>query len=344
MDASLFDYNLPEELIAQAPVRNRDESRLLVLDRSRVETTIGKFADITDYLSPGDVVVINTTKVFKARLLGSRRSGAEVEVFLVRPEEGDPLRWEALVRPTRRVKEGEEIHFGDQQLRLEQHHGDGVWSVTFDSGSSRDSIIARYGHVPLPLYIKREDTPSDIRRYQTVFARSDQVGAVAAPTAGFHFTKPLIKQLRDNGVKFAELCLHVGPGTFKPMTAENINEHVVDPEWAELSAESARTINEARGAGHDVFVVGTTSTRALESAPIVDGVIQPFSGMVDLYIRPGHKFQVVDHLITNFHLPRSSLLVLVSAFVGRERILAAYEQAIEARMRFYSYGDAMLIL
>jgi S-adenosylmethionine:tRNA ribosyltransferase-isomerase len=344
METALFDYKLPQELIAQAPMRRRDESRLMVLERATGRVRIGVFREVLDYMTAGDVVVVNTTKVFKARLIGHRASGAEIEVFLVRPDGDDGLRWDALVRPSRRVNEGEEIQFGGRSLQLAEHTGGGRWRVEFTSYTARDAIISRYGHVPLPHYIRRSDTPTDIRRYQTVFARSDHVGAVAAPTAGFHFTRPLMNTMRASGVQIAEVCLHVGPGTFKPMTADNIDDHVVDSEWAELTKRSANAINAARANWRKVIVVGTTSTRALESAPIKDGKIQPYSGMVDLYIKPGHKFRTVDHLITNFHLPRSSLLVLVSAFAGREKILKAYELAIEERMRFYSYGDAMLIL
>ncbi len=305
------------------------------------------FAKIISYFRRGDALVVNTTKVFKARLFGHRTTGGKVEIFLIKPVEGyggGSERWEAFVSPSRRVKEGEEIVFEPYRVLLRRDMGGGKWEVEFKSASQCRKIIQSHGHVPLPHYIKRQDIPSDLRRYQTVFADKEKVGAVAAPTAGFHFTKALLKEIAALGVNIIELCLHVGPGTFKPVSVQNIHEHTVDPEYAELSPKAAKRLNKARTAGGRIFAVGTTSVRTLESAPIVDGAIQPFAGMVDLYIKPGFTFKVIDHLITNFHLPKSSLLILVSAFAGRERILRAYEYAIEQRLRFYSYGDAMLIL
>jgi S-adenosylmethionine:tRNA ribosyltransferase-isomerase len=347
MDIELFDYDLPRDLIAQHPSRKRDESRLMVIDRRRSGLAkILPFSRIIDYLQPGDALVVNNTKVFKARLFAKRASGAGVEVFLVRrvPDAVEE-RWLALVSPSRRVKPGEWVEFeGTPGIELLDYQGDGRWYVRFTSRSARERLIARYGHVPLPHYIRREDSAQDIRRYQTVFADSSKVGAVAAPTAGFHFTRRLLDQLDARGIVRIELTLHVGPGTFKPVTAERVEDHSVDPEFAELPVAAADAINRVRDRGGKLFVVGTTSVRTLESARIVDERVQPLSKMVDLYIRPGHRFQVVDHMVTNFHLPRSSLLILVSAFAGRERMLAAYEQAISECLRFYSYGDAMLIL
>jgi S-adenosylmethionine:tRNA ribosyltransferase-isomerase len=351
MDVSLFDYRLPRELIAQFPTRRRDASRLMVLDRATGDSVIIPFKHILHYLNKGDALVVNTTKVFKARLFGHRATGAKVEIFLVKPagEEqytdiATACSWEALVSPSRRVKEGERILFGSYHVTLERDLGGGKWRVVFESISQQRKIIQRFGHVPLPPYIKRADQPGDLRRYQTVFADSNKLGSVAAPTAGFHFTRPLLHAVIELGVEIVEVCLHVGPGTFKPVQADDINRHVIDPEFAELPDESARRLNRVREKGGAVFAVGTTTVRTLESARILHGEIQPFAGMVDLYIKPGFQFRVVDHLITNFHLPRSSLLILVSAFAGRERILQAYHEAIQNRMRFYSYGDAMLIL
>ncbi len=358
MDISLFDYELPSELIAQVPTEKRDHSRLLILDRKKQSVVIKPFHSIVSYLKTGDALVVNNTKVFKARLLGKRNTGGKVELFLIRPaEKGQStldssaqinrtreLIWFGLLNPSRRLHEGELIQFGSDSVLLESKLGDGVWRVRFDSLTSMQRIVRAYGHVPLPQYIKRADSPSDIRRYQTVFAKNDRVGAVAAPTAGFHFTKPILSQLKQKGVYVIELTLHVGPGTFKPVTADQIEEHKVDPEFAELSAESAERINQVRQAGGKIVAVGTTSVRTLESARLVNGIIKPFSGMVDLYIRPGYEFKTVDHLVTNFHLPKSSLMILVSAFAQRDRIMSAYERAISEKLRFYSYGDAMLIL
>ncbi|MEW6412350.1 MAG: tRNA preQ1(34) S-adenosylmethionine ribosyltransferase-isomerase QueA [Candidatus Zixiibacteriota bacterium] len=349
MNISLFDYQLPSELIAQHPARNRDESRLMVLNRGTGNTEIKSFAEFIDYPRAGDALIVNNTKVFKARLLGNRTTGAEVEVFLIRQLDENPLQWLAMVRPSRRVKEGETIHFqracqtDRQSLTLVENRGS-KWVVRFDSMLSQERIIECYGHVPLPQYIKRTDIPEDVSRYQTIFARADRVGAVAAPTAGFHFTPEVLRRLKEKGVHVAELTLHVGPGTFKPVQVEEIERHTVDPEYAILSEETTATINGVRESGGRIFVVGTTSVRTLEAAPVKDGRIVPFEGEVDLFIKPGHQFKFVDHLLTNFHLPKSSLLILVSAFAGRETILEAYHRAVENSFRFYSYGDAMLIL
>jgi S-adenosylmethionine:tRNA ribosyltransferase-isomerase len=345
VELSLFDYSLPSELIAQFPVRKREQSRLLVLDRDTGEIQHRSFKDLIEFLTPGDALVVNNTKVFKARLIGRRATGAKVEIFLVRRQEANSERWLALVTKSRRVKEGEKILFDDQPpVVLEKDVGGGSWLVTFSSKTARERTVSHFGHVPLPHYIRREDQPSDIRRYQTVFANPARVGAVAAPTAGFHFTRPLLDRLKQNGVSVVQLTLHVGPGTFKPIQADQIEDHIVDPEYAELTGKAADSLNSTRRRGGKIVAVGTTSVRTLESAPIKAGEVQPFSGMVDLYIKPGHHFKMVDHLITNFHLPKSSLLVLVSAFAGREKILTAYREAIQRHYRFYSYGDAMLIL
>jgi len=350
MDINLFDYDFPEELIAQYPTRERDESRLLVLDRATGGMTIHPFREVTRFVDSGDAFVVNDTRVFKARLLGHRATGAEVEVFLVRRSnevsEADCV-WEALAQPSRRLKVGERILFsgsGQLSLTLCDNRGDGRWLVQFDSERDRVEIIEKYGHIPLPQYIRRPDTEVDISRYQTIFARQDKTGAVAAPTAGFHFTPEILADLEAKGVNRVELTLHVGPGTFKPVMTDNVEDHFVDPEIAMLSPDAASTLNRTRDAGGRIVAVGTTSVRTLESAPISRGRVERFSGEVDLYIRPGYEFRLVDRLLTNFHLPKSSLLILVSAFAGRELILEAYRKAIAEKFRFYSYGDAMLIL
>jgi S-adenosylmethionine:tRNA ribosyltransferase-isomerase len=346
MKLSLFDYDLPRELIAQYPNRRRDQSRLLVLNRATGQISHRKFRHIVEYLRRGDALVVNNTKVFKARLMGKRATGGQVEVFLVRRLDGVSGEfWETLAQPSRRLKEGERIFFGDEYgIDLIQNLGDGRWQVSFDSVTVRKKVIAQFGHVPLPQYIAREDQPADLHRYQTVFARAEQAGAVAAPTAGFHLTRGLLSKIRSMGVIVCEVTLHVGPGTFKPITADNIEEHTVDPEFAQISQSAADTLNAVRARGGRIFAVGTTSVRTLESAPLENGEILAFAGRVDTYLRPGHRFRFVDHLVTNFHLPRSSLLVLVSAFAGREQILDAYAEAVRERYRFYSYGDAMLML
>lgn len=347
MDVRLFDFDLPPELIAQRPARRRSDSRLLILDRQTGVVRHEKFPAILDYLNRGDGLVLNNTKVFKARLLGSRKTGGKIEVFLIRPSasvSGED-RWEALVSPSRRLHEGEVILFdATHSVRLATHIDNGRWIVDFDSTSARNKIISKFGHVPLPPYISRRDGALDTRRYQTVFAKAGQSGAVAAPTAGLHFTRSLLEEIKRRKVSVIEVTLHVGPGTFKPIKVNNIEDHRVDPEFAQLNATAADEINRVRARGGKVVAVGTTSVRTLESAPINSGVIEPFTGPVDLVIRPGFAFKVVDRLLTNFHLPQSSLLVLVSAFAGREQILAAYYEAVCQQYRFYSYGDAMLII
>ena len=345
MNLELFDYHLPKHLIAQVPHRERSESRLLVLDRTARTMVHTQFAGIKDYLRKGDALVVNNTKVFKARLLGERKTGGKVELFLVRPIEDGSEVWKGLIKPARRVKPGEKIQFANGgHVTLGEPLGDGYWTLKFSSRTARERIIESCGHVPLPPYIAREDQPSDIRRYQTVYADDNRVGAVAAPTAGFHFTRPLLDDLKNLGVTRVDLTLHVGPGTFRPITADDINEHLVEPELAEFSDNAAGVLNRTRAEGGRIVAVGTTSVRTLESAVDADGKFSPLARMVDLYVKPGHQFKGIDCLITNFHLPKSSLLVLVSAFAGRELILEAYQAAIKEGYRFYSYGDAMLIL
>ncbi len=352
MDIKLFDYQLPPELIAQFPAKKRDQSQLMVLDRQFGKTEVQPFSKIIDFLHKGDALVINNTRVFKARLLGNRKTGAKVEVFLVRElpanatEGPNTLRvWEGMAWPSKRLDAKEEILFGAKyRLTLEKKLGEGKWNISFASRIIEKVIISKYGHIPLPLYIKREDELGDSRRYQTVFARKDKAEAVAAPTAGLHFTAALLNKIKKKGVKVVEITLDVGPGTFKPLKVGNIEEHTVDPERATLTPKAAGVLNKVREKGGRIIAVGTTSARTLESAPIKAGKIQPFSGDVDLFIKPGHKFKVTDALLTNFHLPKSSLLILVSALAGREIILKAYEEAVKNKMRFYSYGDAMLIV
>jgi S-adenosylmethionine:tRNA ribosyltransferase-isomerase len=349
---NLFDYHLPPELIAQYPAKKRDGSRLMVLDRHTGQIEIHPFSSIINFLHKGDALVLNNTRVFKARLFGHRKTGGKVEIFLIRPIPAEttvgkstPRAWEGMAQPSKRLDEGEEIWFGEKlNLKLEKRIVEGRWEIRFPSSKVEKQIISKFGHTPLPLYVKRPDELGDSRRYQTVFARRDKAEAVAAPTAGLHFTKALLTRIKKKGVKVVELTLNVGPGTFKPVKVDDIELHKIDAEQAMLNAKAAAILNKIRKAGGRIIAVGTTSVRTLESAPIKKGDIQPFDEGVDLFIRPGHKFRVTDSLLTNFHLPRSSLLILVSALAGRENILKAYDEAIRNQMRFYSYGDAMLIV
>ena len=351
-DIKLFDYNLPPELIAQYPPKRRGNSKLMILNRASGQIDIRPFSALSEYLVRGDALVMNNTRVFKARLLGHRQSGAEVEVFLTKPllqsansSKNRLRRWEGLVKPSRRLKDGEEIIFDERhKLCLKENLGDGKWLIEFSSKSIEQKVIRKFGHIPLPQYIKRQDENSDSKRYQTVFARKDRANAVAAPTAGLHFTRSMLENLKRLGIKTVEVTLDVGPGTFKPVKVEDIRNHKVDSEFASLSAKACRILNTVKSQGNRVIAVGTTSMRTLESAAVNKNQIEPFSKDVDLYIKPGYQFKFADCLLTNFHLPKSSLLILVSAFAGRERILKAYQEAIRNKMRFFSYGDAMLIL
>jgi len=356
MDISLFDYHLPSELIAQYPLERRSESRMLILDRAEGAMSDSRFSYFPEALNAGDCLVINDTCVFPARLQGGRRTGKQsaggaVEIFLVRRIEAEETNtgarhWRALAKPGRRLKEGERIAFAaDDSLAVTLAHkyADGAWEVVFESDEVERNIISRFGSAPLPPYIQRSPDEKDISRYQTVFADREKSGAVAAPTAGLHFTDEILTALQDKGVRIARITLHVGPGTFKPVQVQQVEEHSVDPEWAEISGEAADVINETKEEGGKVVAVGTTVTRTLEYVAENAGAIEPFAGMADLYIRPGFTFRVVDSLLTNFHLPKSSLLILVSALAGREIVLSAYEHAIAAQYRFYSYGDCMFI-
>jgi S-adenosylmethionine:tRNA ribosyltransferase-isomerase len=340
-----FDYELPEELIAQRPLEIRDEARMLVLNRVEATWRDSQFAELPSYVRAGDCIVVNNTRVFPARLSGMRApSGGNVELFLV--QQIEPLLWETLARPARRLRKGAQIIFGDGRLRAEVFEtlDNGRRVVRFSCTESFDSLLDELGQTPLPPYIKRPAGTGalDRERYQTVYAR--ERGAIAAPTAGLHFTPRVMDELRTRGAQIIEITLHVGYGTFEPVRAEDLSEHSVAPEHTEISAEAAQAINHTRENGGRIIAVGTTTTRALESASDVEGRITEGTRLAQLTITPGYKFRVVDALVTNFHLPRSSLLVLISAFAGRDLTLAAYEHAVGARYRFYSYGDCMLII
>lgn len=353
MDIADFDFQLPDELIAQEPSPARGESRLLVLQRQAIVHTM--FPRIADFLRAGDLLVLNNTKVFPARLLGRRvPTGGAVECLLLSEQTqelgvGSSSVWHALVHPGQKLKPGSRLLFegngGVIHGEVLARHFRGRRSIRLwtHEGSSIDEAIDRLGHVPLPPYIKRQDRPEDRDRYQTVFAR--ERGSVAAPTAGLHFTTELLDALASHGIQRAELTLHVGYGTFKPVTVTHVEDHAVDAERFTVSPSAAEALTRARRERRRVIAVGTTTVRALESLPIDEnGAIAPATGTTDLFIRPGHEFRIVNGLITNFHLPRSSLLMLVAAIAGRERVLQAYRDAIARGYRFYSYGDAMLIV
>jgi S-adenosylmethionine:tRNA ribosyltransferase-isomerase len=345
MQISDFDYELPPALIAQQPLPERAASRMLVVDRATQTWSDSQFQLLPEYLKANDALVLNNTRVFPARLIGERSpSGGAVELLLIR--EVDKNVWEALARPARRLRKGSRIVFGGSRLNAEvvDSLNNGLRVVRFESAEALDSVIDELGETPLPPYIKRDasDDANDKNRYQTVYA--SQRGAIAAPTAGLHFTPNVLQAVRARGVSVTEITLHVGYGTFAPVRTDEVQLHRVAPEWSSVTSEAAAAINQASEQGGRVIAVGTTTTRALESAAGSDGRIRSHSGIADLTIVPGYKFGVVDALLTNFHLPRSSLLILVSAFAGSELILGAYRHAVREGYRFYSYGDCMLIL
>jgi S-adenosylmethionine:tRNA ribosyltransferase-isomerase len=342
---SEFDYDLPARLIAQRPAPRRDGSRLLVLDRKAGTLEDRRFPDFLDYPSPGDVLVLNDTRVFPARLLGHKPTGAAAEVLLLNPLPGDSTgrKWEALVRPGGKLKPGRLVVVSDElRVRIEDSTPDGGRIVHLEGEGDPFELIERHGRVPLPPYIERPADQEDRERYQTVYA--DAVGSVAAPTAGLHFTTGLLEAAARKSVHVARVTLHVGPGTFRPVDVEDPRQHVLHSERWEMTPDTARLLNDARGSGGRIWAVGTTSARVLETTVQSDRRFAPGSGWTELYILPPHEFRGVDGLVTNFHLPRSSLLMLVSAFAGTELVLRAYRHAVSEAYRFYSYGDAMLIL
>lgn len=350
-----YDYELPGASIARRPAERRDESRLLVVDRARRCWTDRTFQDLVSYLEPGDLLVVNETAVFPARLFARRPTGGKVEFLLTRPLDGpDPeraegRRWEALARPGRKARRGDALELLGREGRrsgarvvVEGKDEAGRRIVRLEVPGDPWRWIAAHGHVPLPPYIGRDDEPADRERYQTVYAR--RRGAVAAPTAGLHFTSEVLDRLERKGIERAALTLHVGPGTFRPVTVDRADDHAMEAEWFRLPSETAAAVARTREGGGRVVAVGTTVVRALESAAREwDDRPRWAEGWTDLFVVPGHRFRVVDALLTNFHLPRSTLLLLVSAFADRELVLAAYEHAVEAGYRFYSYGDAMLV-
>lgn len=344
MDINLFDYDLPEERIAQFPAKKRDESRLLVIDRKINTVDYKHFYDILDYLESGDCLVLNNSKVIQARLIGIKeKTGATIEIFLIRRAENEPDVWEAMVKPAKRLKKGDIVTFShDFKAELVGEAEDGLRFMKFHYDGIFMERLAELGKMPLPPYIKRPADDTDDGRYQTVY--SEVEGSVAAPTAGLHFTKELLNKAEKKGIRTAYLTLHVGIGTFRPVKVDTIEDHVMHEEIYEVSEKAANTINDTRAAGGRVICVGTTSVRTLESVSDDDGVIHPGTGATDIFIYPGYKFKATDGLITNFHLPKSTLLMLVSAFYDREKMLDIYRIAVEQNYRFFSYGDAMLII
>lgn len=339
MKKSDFYYDLPQELIAQTPVEPRDSSRLLVYDRAQDKVTHTIFRNLGDFLKPGDVLVVNNTKVIPARLIGKKVSTqAAAEVLLLKRL--NLTDWEVLLRPAKRLKPGTDIVFSEKLKCKVLSAGEGVWTVRFEFEGVFEEILDELGQVPLPPYIKEKLI--DKSRYNTVYAKIE--GSAAAPTAGLHFTPELIQSLKDKGVIFCEVLLNVGLGTFLPVKTDNIEDHHMHTEYYEVSQQAADIINQAKAEKRRVIAVGTTSVRVLESCGGQNGFVKSCKGNTDIFIYPGYKFKTVDALITNFHLPESTLIMLVSAFAGREKVLELYREAIELKYRFFSFGDAMFIM
>lgn len=341
MKTSDFYYDLPEELIAQDPLEDRTASRLLVLDRKTGAVKHKIFSDVIDYLNKGDCLVINNTRVIPARLIGEKEgTGGKVEVLLLKRRANDV--WETLVKPGKKLKPGAKITFGDGRLRAEvlEVVEEGNRLVKFHYEGIFEEILDSLGEMPLPPYITHKF--EDKEMYQTVYAKFD--GSAAAPTAGLHFTKELLNKIEEKGIKISSITLHVGLGTFRPVKVDDVNNHHMHTEWYEVNAEAAEIINETKRNGGRVICVGTTSCRTIESVADENGYMKAKTGETDIFIYPGYKFKVMDGLITNFHLPESTLVMLVSAFAGKENVLSAYETAVKEKYRFFSFGDAMILI
>ena len=349
MKLSEFSFDLPEELIAKYPSDNRDEARMMVVHRETGKIEHKLFKDVINYFSEGDVMIMNNTRVFPARMYGNKeKTGAKIEVFLLRELNRESLLWDVLVDPARKIRIGNKLYFGED---------DSLVAEVIDNTTSRGRTlrflfdgpyeefkakITELGETPLPKYIKRDVEPEDEDRYQTIFSKVE--GAVAAPTAGLHFSRELLKRLELKGVHFAELTLHVGLGTFRTVEVEDLTKHKMDSEQVIIPEMAVKIVNEAKSTKHRVCAVGTTSMRAIETSVSTDGYLKPFDGWTNKFIFPPYEFNVADCLITNFHMPLSTLLMMVSAFAGHELMMKAYQEAIKEKYRFYSYGDAMLIL
>ena len=338
-----FDFELPDELIAQEPLKNREKSRMLSVNRASKSFWDEHFYDFPKFLKKGDVIVLNNTKVFPARLFGTSETGGKIELFLVRETENHV--WETLARPARRLKTGKIINFGENlSAEVLEKTEEGRVFVKFETSGDFDEILDRIGKTPLPPYIRREDGDfdKDRERYQTVFARNR--GAIAAPTAGLHFTPQILEEIKNLGARIAEITLHVGYGTFEPVRAADLAEHKVLPEQVEITEETAESLNQAKKENRRIIAIGTTTTRALETSVSKHGKFVAEKTLADLTITPNYKFKAIDGLLTNFHLPQSSLLVLVSTFGSYELIMNSYKHAVAEKYRFYSYGDCMLVI
>ncbi|MDQ0269871.1 tRNA preQ1(34) S-adenosylmethionine ribosyltransferase-isomerase QueA [Cytobacillus purgationiresistens] len=342
MKVDLFDFHLPEELIAQTPLKERASSRLMVLDKETGDLKHDIFKNIKEYIKPGDALVLNDTRVLPARLFGIKEdTGAKIEVLLLKQENDD--QWETLIKPAKRVKKGTKLVFGDGLLSAvcvkELDHGGRI--LDFHYEGIFYEVLDQLGEMPLPPYIKEQLEDRD--RYQTVYAREN--GSAAAPTAGLHFTEELLAEIREMGVEIAFITLHVGLGTFRPVSVDEITQHDMHAEFYHMTAETAKTLNDIRSRGGKIISVGTTSTRTLETIGSEnDGLFKEASGWTDIFIYPGYEFKAIDGMVTNFHLPKSTLIMLISALAGREHVLRAYNTAVEERYRFFSFGDAMLII
>ena len=349
MKLSEFDFELPEELIAKHPAENRDESRLMVIHRETGEIEHKLFKDVINYFGEGDVMVRNNTKVFPARLYGNKeKTGAKIEVFLLRELNRESLLWDVLVDPARKIRIGNKLYFGDDESLVAEvidnttSRGRTLRFLYDGSYEEFKNKIDELGETPLPKYIDREVEQDDAERFQTIYAKKE--GAVAAPTAGMHFSKQLLKKLELKGIDFAEITLHVGLGTFRPVEVEDLTKHKMDSEQAEVTQSNADIVNRAKQNKKRVCAVGTTSMRTIETSVSTDGMLKSYEGWTNKFIFPPYDFSIADSMITNFHTPSSTLLMMVSAFLGHELMLKAYQEAIKEKYRFYSYGDAMLIL
>ena len=337
-----FDYHLPQSSIAQYPSSQRGENALMILHRQTGVIECQTFQDITKYLHTGDLLVMNNTRVVPARLIGKKETGGRIEMLLIPSRNGTKGEWKALIRNSGKVKPGARIRFESGLQGEIEEVKDGKGKVRFSYQGELTEVLRKIGHIPLPPYIKRRDEPLDRERYQTIFAESD--GSIAAPTAGLHFTHPLLQSLKEKGVRTTMITLHIGIGTFGPVKTRDIEDHTMETEWVEISEETARKIKTTKAGGGRIISVGTTTTRALESFSDGYGGVKPGRGMTSLFIYPPYRFRVIDGLVTNFHLPKSTLIILVSAFAGKDLLMKAYQEAIHREYQFYSYGDAMLIL